>query len=136
MAGAVHGSVAVVLLDGNDISEFCNSVTWPNGVDTHEVTTFGNTRKKYKAGLGDGKPSIGGPFDSTADSPSDTMNDLIDAGDVVTLVYRPEGTGGGLPQRSVGVIVTSYNESSPVGDVVSWTSEFQMSGTIDNTPQA
>ena len=48
----------------------------------------------------------------------------------------PEGTGSGKAQTSVGVLVKTFNESSPVADNVTWTSELQMTGPIDETDQA
>lgn len=134
--GSVHGKVTVVTIDGDDISAFCNSVTFPNETDMHENTTFGQDRKTYHPGLGDGKITIGGPYDTDAAGPADILETLQENGTEATFIYRIRGTGSGLPQKSVSVLVATYNESSPVGDIVTWTAELQMTGDLDRSPQA
>jgi hypothetical protein len=42
----------------------------------------------------------------------------------------------GKPQRSATVLVKSYNQSAPVADIVRWTAELTISGTVSNTAQA
>lgn len=133
--GSVHTKRSVVILDGTEISRFCNTVTWPKETDSHENTTFGQDSKTYVSGLHDGKVTIGGPYDTAAAGPNTLIQDIQDAGDAVTVVYRVEGTGSGLPQKSASVIVTSYNESAAVADIVQWTAELQISGDVDRTPQ-
>lgn len=131
----VHGKKTVVLLAGTNISTYCNSTTFPDGLDTHETTTYGRNRKTYASGLGDGKITIGGPYDSAAAGPRSYIKPLMAIGDPVEFIYRPEGTGAGLPQSKVNVIIMSFNESSPVGDMVTWTAELQMTGDLDETDQ-
>ncbi len=59
---------------------------------------------------------------------------LIGAAAVV-LVYRPEGTGTTKPEAEAQALVNSYEESAPVADMITWTAEFQLSDSIDDTPQ-
>jgi hypothetical protein len=132
----VHGKGTAVTIDGDDLSAYANSVTFTRTADTHDVTTFGKNSKVYAPGLKDGTGSIEGIYDSTAMSgPSAVLRPLVGAA-VVTLIYRPEGTGTGKPEAEVDVLVNSFEESAPVADMVTWTAEFQMSDDIDDTPQS
>lgn len=131
----VHGKGTVVKIGSTDISAYSNSVTFSRTADTHDVTCFGKTAKVYAPGLKDGTASIEGVYDNTAVSgPSALFRPLVGAASVV-LVYRPEGTGTTKPEAEVAGLVNSYEESSPVADMVTWTAELQLSDTIDDTPQ-
>lgn len=130
-----HGKATVVTLNGVDYSAFADTTDFDDGVDTHETTTYGRNRKTYLAGLGDGKVSVGGMHSDSVNNPRSLFKPLMAAGTEVQFVYRPEGTGVGKPQSRVNVIVSSYKDSSPVGDVVKWTAELQMTGDLDETPQ-
>lgn len=133
----VHGKLTVVMLNGVDYSEFSNSTDFSDSTDTHDNTTYGKNRKTYHAGLGDGTVSVGGFYDTTAVSgPRALFKPLKAAGNAVEFIYRPEGTGVGKAQSRVDVIIASFEESSPVGDMVTWTAELQMTGDLDETAQA
>ena len=54
----------------------------------------------------------------------------------MSLVYRPEGTGSGKPEAEVDVLVSSYEESAPVADMITFTAELQGSDDIDDTAQS
>lgn len=133
----VHGKRTVVKLNGVDYSEFANSTDFKDSVEAHENTTYGRDRKTYHSGLGDGTVSVGGFYDNTLVSgPRALFKPLMALGEPVEFTYRPEGTGTGKAQSLVDVIITSFEESSPVGDMVTWTGELQMTGPLDETPQA
>lgn len=132
----VHGKLTVVTLNGVDYSEYANQTDFKDATDAHENTTYGRDRKTYHGGLGDGTVSVGGFYDTTAVSgPRALFKPLKAAGNAVPFVYRPEGTGAGKAQSLVDVIITSFEESSPVGDMVTWTAELQMTGDLDETAQ-
>lgn len=132
----VHGKGTAVTIDGDSMSAYSNSVTFTRTADTHDVTTFGKNSKVYQAGLKDGTATIEGIYDSTAASgPGAVFRPLV-GGLAVTLVYRPEGTGTGKPEAEVDVLVSSYEESAPVADMITWTAELQLSDDIDDTAQS
>lgn len=132
----VHGKNTVVTLNGVDYSAFSNSTDFKDATEAHETTTYGRNRKTYHSGLGDGTVSVGGLYDNTVSSgPRNLFKPLKAAGSAVEFVYRPEGTGSGKAQSIVDVIITQFDESSPVGDMVTWTAELQMTGDLDETPQ-
>lgn len=128
----VHGSDTVVIFNGTDISIFCKTTDNTDTKEAHDVTTYSPVkRKRYKMGLGDGTFTEGGTYDNSAvTSPNTVIRPVKDAGTLVTFEIRPEGTGVGLPFERVSVGVTSYKQSHPVDDIVSWEAEFQKSGAI------
>ena len=126
----VHGKGTAVNLDDGDLSAYSNSVTFSRTADTHDVTTFGKNSKVYAPGLKDGTATIEGIYDNTAlTSPGAILRPLV-GGAAVPLVYEPEGTGAGMPLSTVSVIVSSYEETSPVADMVTWSAELQFSDDI------
>jgi hypothetical protein len=133
----VHSKNTVIIIDGNDISVHCNTSEFSRTVDSHDVTTYGASNHVYDGGLGDGTASIGGFYDNTVSTgPRAVLEPIIEGKTVVPYVRRVEGTGTGKPQDAVNVLVTSYVESSPVADFVTWTAELQLSGDVVPTTQS
>lgn len=132
----VHGKGTVVTIDGDDLSAYSNNVQFNRSADTHDVTTFGKAAKVYASGLKDGTGTIQGIYDNTASTgPGAVLRPLV-GGAAVTLVYRPEGTGSGKPEAEVDVLVTAYEETAPVGDMISFSATLQFSDDIDDTAQS
>lgn len=130
----VHGKKTYISLNGVDLSAFTNTSEFERNADKHDVTCYGADDHAYDGGLGDGKASMSGIYDNTASGPRDTIEPLV--GTKVTLVRRPEGTGSGLPQDSLTVLVEKYVETNPVADMVAWSCELQPSGAVTSTNQA
>lgn len=131
----VHGRNTFVSLDGNDLSQYTNTSEITRSADSHDVTAYGAQAHNYEGGLKDGTASMGGTYDNTASTgPRAVIEPLV--GQKVEFIRQPEGTGSGLPQDKVTVLVLNYVETAPVADMVTWTCEMQLSGLIDTTPQA
>ncbi len=132
----VHGKGVVYTLDGESLSQYGTSITFTQTADSHDVTTFGATAHAYQAGLTDGTASLEGIYDDTGSTgPAAVLEPLVGEA-AVELVYRPAGTGSGKAERTVQVIVTSFEESAPVADMITWTAELQFAGPVDPTAQA
>lgn len=129
----VHGKNTFVSLDSNDLSEFTNNTENTDEFDSHDVTTYGKNRHVFVGGLGNGTITISGIYDSTGGGPRDVIKPLL--GTVVEFIVRPEGTGEDLPEDTVDVLVMSYQETSPVADMVTWQAQLQMSDTLSTTDQ-
>jgi hypothetical protein len=129
----VHGRLTYISLDGDDLSAFTNASELNRTADSHEVTCYGASSKAYVGGLLDGTSSISGVYDNSATGPRAIIEPLI--GTVVELVRRPDGTGSGKAQDTVDVLVTGYTESSPVGDMVTWSADLQCTGDIVSAAQ-
>lgn len=130
-----HGKDTYISVAGNDLTTFCNTSEFERTVDSHDVTTYGAEDHAYQGGLGDGTFTMGGLYDTTASGPKAIIEPLIEAKANVTVIRRPEGTGSGLPQESFSVLITSYVETSPVADMVTWSCDMQKSGAVTRTTQ-
>jgi hypothetical protein len=128
-----HGKNTYISINSVDLSAFCNTSTFTRGADSHDTTTYGKNDHCYSGGLGNNTFSCGGIYDNGSSGPRDTLEPLV--GTVVTLVRRVEGTGSGLPSDSVSILVTSYVETSPVADMVSWSLEAQCSDAVTSANQ-
>jgi hypothetical protein len=136
----VHGSRTYYSLDGKQVSLSGNANTWERTADSHDTTVYATTTTTashvFAGGLGGGTSTIGGFYDNstnTGQNAKATIEPLV--GTVVAFIERPEGTGSGLPQRSVNVLVTKYTESKPVADMVTWSVDLQHSGTVTYSTQ-
>lgn len=124
----------VVLINGTDISAYCDSSEHHKKPDIQDVTTYGKDAHVKEGTLLDGNGSIGGLYDSSAVAgPRAVLNPLV--GQTVPYIRRPEGTGAGKPQDAVNVVVGEYVETAPVADMVRWTCALEYSDTINSTPQ-
>lgn len=132
---AVHSKHTYVSLAGNDLSQYLNDSDWTRPTDVRKLTTYGKNNNVYKGGLGDGSTDLSGIYDNTAvTGPRAVIEPL--QGQNATLVYRPEGTGTGLPERSVDVVVREYQETHAVADYVMWTCKLTHSDDVTYTTQA
>lgn len=125
---AQHGRFTVIILNGQDLSQFCDSSEFGRTSDKHDTTGYGLNSHRYSGGLLDGTFTMGGTYDNSATGPHDIITPLL--GTTVTLVRRPEGTGTGKPQETVTVLVEKLNESSPVADNVKWSCDLQLAGDV------
>jgi hypothetical protein len=132
----VHGRATATDIDDNDLSVYANSVKFTRTADSHETTTFGRASKTYAPGLKDGTATVEGIYDSTAlTGPSAVFRPLIGAA-AVPFTFQPEGVGASKPQAVVDVIVTQYEESAPVGDMVTWSADLQFTGDVSDAAQS
>jgi hypothetical protein len=124
----------VVLINGTDISQFCDSNEHHETADIVDITTYGKNSHVKEGELLDGNGSIGGIYDtSVSTGPRAVLKPL--RGQTVTYIRRPEGTGTGKPQDLVSVVVKEYVETAPVADIVRWTCALEYSDDINSTPQ-
>lgn len=124
-----HGKKTAVLLNGTNMSPFLNEATTTTEIETAETTTFGDQDKTYITGLSDGTISTSGLFDSTAGASNDVLSGLINTEDN-TFTVMPEGVAAGSPAVIANGQMTSYEVSSPVGDVISISAEVQADGGL------
>jgi predicted secreted protein len=130
----VHGKSTNFTLDDTsgsvqDISAFVNNVDFPETIETAETTAFGSTAKSYIVGLTDSTISVSGMWDSTLDG-------YIAGGAEPasrSFVFGPAGSTGGFVKYTGEAIVTSYSISNPVGDVVTFSLDLQVTGAVTRT---
>ena len=128
----VHGKSSVFKLDNasgslTDISSFVNNVDFPETADVAETSVLGASNKTYLAGLKDANISLAGFFDATADA---IFGAVIGQSATLSFEYSPEGTASGKIKYTGECILTNYALSSPVGDVVAYSGDLQVSGAV------
>ena len=135
-----HGKNAHFSLDGTAgtlvvISDTLNEVTMPREIETAETTAFGQNDKTYITGLGDATISLSGMFDATVDTQvaGDIAN--LKSGSVASLTfeYGPSGNAVSSPKFTGEALITSYEVGSPVGDVITYSLELQVTGGVTGT---
>jgi hypothetical protein len=130
-----HGKNAVFKVDNSggtltNISTYLNNISMPRSIETGETTSFGNSAKTYIVGLSDSTISIDGTWDATVDA---HLAAVLGQDASLTFEYGPEGSGTGAIKYTGECFLTSFETSSPVADVVTFTAEFQVTGTITRT---
>jgi hypothetical protein len=126
----VHGKNTVVLFNATNMSGFLKEASTSNSVETADVTAFGASAKAYIVGLKDGTVSLTGMFDGTAGA-TDPIFQAALGGSTGVLSVFPSGSSIGSRGITAAFHETSYNLSSPVGDVVSASAEVQATGGVD-----
>lgn len=128
----VHGKDSVFKIDNSggsltDISAYVNSVDMPQTVDVAETTVLGKDNKTFIVGLKDATISLAGLWDSTVDG---IFGAVLGQSATLSFEYSPEGTSSGKVKYTGEAILTSYSKNSPVGDVVSYSADLQVSDAV------
>jgi len=112
-----------------DISAYVDSVSGiANTTDMLETTTFGATSKSFIPGLRNGDTiSVSGKWDATLNT---QITGLLGQTSSSSFEYHPAGTGAGTPKVSGECFVTSYETSSSVADLVTFTVSLQITGAV------
>ena len=127
-----HGKSTAFKVDDSggtlrDISNTLTDVGFPQTVDTAETSSFGDSAKTYIVGLSDSTVSISGNFDATVDG---YLAGILGQAATVSFEYGPEGSTAGYVKYSGEAILTSYEKSGAIGDVVTYSAEFQVTGAV------
>lgn len=128
----VHGKNAQFELGGTNLSTTLNEISMPREIETAETTAFGNQDKTYITGLSDATVSLSGMFDATVDGAINTLITNLKSGSIASASFRygPAGSAGGSAKFEGDALITSYELSSPVGDVVTYSLELQVTGGV------
>jgi hypothetical protein len=129
-----HSKHTVIIVDGNDISTFCTDSNVEQSSGTEDNTTYGKNAQVFDPTLLTGAFGCSGKYDDGATGPRAVLKPLV--GTSVTVQYRPEGTGAGLPQDEFEAVITKYNETAPVAGYRLWSLETQPSDEWDSTDQS
>ena len=129
-----HSKLTVILVDGNDISQYCTDSNCEQSSGTEDNTTYGKNAIVKDPTLLTGAFGCSGKYDSATTGPRAVLKPLV--GTSVTVKYRPEGTGANLPQDSFTAVITKYTETAPVAGYRTWALETEPSDTWDSTAQS
>ena len=133
-----HGKNTVFKIDNSggtltDISAYVDNVDFPQAVETAETTTFGSSAKTYIVGLKDSTISISGKWDGAASAVDVTLSGILGQSASVTFEYGPAGSTAGNVKYTGEALLTNYSVSAPVGDVVTFSGDFQVTGAVTRT---
>ena len=128
----IHGKNASVLHGAFSLSSYLNDGSVSSSVETAEVTAFGGTAKAYLTGLKDGTLSASGMFDGAANGVDEVLTASIGSDTLAPVTFGPNGLTIGDRVVLLQAKTTSYDVSSPVGDVVSVSYDAQADGGLDH----
>lgn len=133
-----HGRTGYFNLDDNsgtpaDLSAYVDNIDFPQTLETAETTVFGSTAKTYIVGLKDSTFSVGGSWDPTLDAHMSSMLVGANFANSKTFVIGPQGSTGGQIKYTGECFITNYSGAVPVGDKVTWTADFQVTGAVTRT---
>ena len=100
-------------------------VSCPQSIDTAETTAFGSSNKSYIVGLKDTTISVSGLWDATIDGYLSGTEPASRS-----FIYGPAGSTGGNVKYTGEAIMTNYSVSNPVGDVVTYSVDLQVTGAV------
>lgn len=127
---ATAGHVSSLSIATHDFSPYITNVTFTQGQDVLDTSTFGATAHTYTNGLMDTKMNVTGLWDKTATVGSHTvLQALIGAGSAAW-IWGPEGTTTGNVKHSGSLIAASYEESSEVAGLVKFTFTANVTGAV------
>lgn len=127
-----HGKAAVFKIDDSggtlrNISDALNSISFPREAEVLETTSFGSSDRTYIVGFKNGTISIEGSYDATYDG---YLAGVLGQDATLSFEYGPEGSTVTYTKYTGECIMTSYESTAGVGDVVSFSAEFQISGAV------
>ena len=127
-----HGKAAVFKIDDSGgtlrtISDALNSISFPREAEVLETTSFGSSDRTYIVGFKNGTISIEGSFDATYDG---YLAGVLGQDATLSFEYGPEGSTSTYTKYTGECIMTSYESTAGIGDVVSFSAEFQISGAV------
>ena len=126
----VHGKSTDFELDdtsgtSRSLANTLTSVDFPETIDTAETTAFGATSHSYIVGLRSATISISGLWDATIDGYIIGTEPASRS-----FIFGPAGSTGGNVKYTGECILTNYSISNPVGDVVTYSIDLQVTGNV------
>lgn len=131
--GTKKGTRTEIIVAGFNVSVFVTDSNIKRTSGSEDLTTYGKDSEVYGGTLLAGEFGCSGKYDDTAAGPRAVLKPLV--GSVVTIQYRPEGTGSGLPQDEFDALITGYEETAPVAGYRLWTLETQPSDDWNSADQ-
>lgn len=118
-----------------EITTDLTSIEFGGDKGVADVTTMGDNYKDYLGGIADATISIEGIYDP-ASGKGGSIVALHSAGSATSSIsweYYPQGTAAGKPKLSGECFQTSASLPSPLEDAVTFSAEYQNSGTVTIT---
>lgn len=139
MAVKVHGRNAALTITDiggteRDISTYLTSIDLSTPIDSVETTGFQQQDKTFLAGLRNNTLRVQGHWSKDANMVDVVFSGLAGQGaagtNVTTFIYGPGGSASGDVKYSGTCLLTNYSRSSPIGGVVTFSADVQVSGSM------
>lgn len=129
----VHGKDSYFSLDDTagsptNISTYVSENELAQEIEMADVTAFGDEGHKNIPGLENSSFSVSGHWDSTQAGIIGSTTQRKTA--TRSFEYGPAGNGSGAVKYSGEVWISTYSESSPVADKVSWSATLMVDGVV------
>lgn len=123
---AIAGKNSYISIDGNDISQYVESLSFSQNVETAQVQGFGDSNVELITALKSASLSLDLSWNATQDGYSDgNMDDAV-----VEIIWGPEGSSTGKVKYTVNMFQTDYEISSDVTGKVSASMSLASSGAV------
>lgn len=133
------GTTTFVMLDGvngagTNVSRYADNFSWPQSVDTLDVSAFGTAAKAFINGLTDGDTvTISGPYDAAMFIQLTQLKAAQSAGSsTTTILWGPGGSVAGEARITAEALVAQVSLSSVVGGRVELSASLQITGAVTN----
>lgn len=129
-----HGRLTVLTVATKDISVATKTSNFSGSADIAKATGYGATSHVKVGGLKDGKFTASGAYDlqATVGTPAALEGQ---EGTTHAIIRKVAGTGSGKPQEAFSGILSKFDVSAPVDDIVAWSAEWEVTGDVTRTTQ-
>ena len=127
----IHGKDSQVIHGVNDLSSYLNDASVSADVEVAETTAFGSSAKTYIVGLKDATVSASGMFDGASGAVDAVLAASIGSDSLAPVTIGYNGTTLNNRVSLLLAKTTSYEVSTPVGDVVAVSYSAQADGGVD-----
>jgi len=130
---ADHGKDLHVKVNAVDLTTYTKTHSWEETPDVHDKSGSGSDDKTFRGGQIARAFTLGGWIDDSVAAGPRLLRPLM--GTTVAFEWDPSGVGTGKAKRSGNVVVGKYAETSKNDDIVQWTCDFQITGTVTDGTQ-
>lgn len=123
---ATHSKNSAFTYGGTALTSIIDNVSVSWNDEIAETTAIGQSSKTFLSGLKDATISLSGRFETGAGFDG-ALTAFMNAGTGAIYVYTP---GTASVTFTGTALMTSYEVSSPVGDVVAFSAELQSHGAV------
>jgi hypothetical protein len=129
-----HGRLTVLTVATLDISLSTKTSTFSGSADVHDTTGYGTTNRTKVGGLIDGKFTASGSYDLGTVTGTGLVMEGKE-GTTQAINRKVAGTGSGKPQEAFSGVLSKFDVSDPVDDIVTWAAEWEVTGVVNRTVQ-
>ena len=127
----VHGKDAYFSLDTSgtldNLTTYLTDISFPETVETVDVTTLGDSAKEYIVGLKDATISLSGNWNLTWDQ---LVDGIVGSASSSTFEYGPNANASPKVKYTGEAFVTNYTVTSGIGDAVKFSLDLQVTGAV------